>query len=76
MNKMAMTPKGIKFLIIGLVVMVSGFILMIGGNSSDPEVFSYNIFDFQRLVAAPIVIILGVVIEVVAILGIFDKKGE
>ncbi len=71
-----MTPKGIKFLIIGLVVMVSGFILMIGGNSSDPEVFSYNIFDFQRLVAAPIVIILGVVIEVVAILGIFDKKGE
>ncbi len=36
-----MTPKGLKYLLAGLVVMVSGYILMTGGGSSDPEVFNY-----------------------------------
>jgi len=72
-----MTPKGLKYLLVGLLVMVSGYILMSGGGSNDPEVFNYAMFDFRRIVAAPIVIILGIVIEVVAIMGIFkDKKGE
>ena len=57
--------------------MVSGYILMSGGGSDDPEVFNYAMFDFRRIVAAPIVIILGIVIEIVAIMGVFkDKKGE
>ena len=74
--KMAITPKGLKYLLIGLIVMVSGYILMSGGGSEDPEVFNYAMFDFRRLVAAPIVIILGIVIEVVAIMGVFkDKKN-
>ena len=76
-EKMAMTPKGLKYLLVGLLVMVSGYILMSGGGSDDPEVFNYAMFDFRRIVAAPIVIILGIVIEVVAIMGVFkDKKGE
>ena len=71
-----MTPKGLKYLLVGLLVMVSGYILMMGGRSDDPEVFNYAMFDFRRLVAAPIVIILGIVIEVVAIMGVFkDKKN-
>lgn len=73
-DKMAMTPKGVKFLIAGLVVMASGYILMMGGGSDDPQVFNEAMFDFRRLVAAPIVIILGIVIEIVAIMGIFKKK--
>ena len=74
--KMAITPKGLKYLLVGLIVMVSGYILMIGGGSEDPEVFNYAMFDFRRLVAAPIVIILGIVIEVVAIMGVFkDRKN-
>lgn len=64
-----MTPRGLRLLLAGLIVMISGYILMCGGASSDPRVFSYAIFDFQRLVAAPLVIILGLVIEVVAIMG-------
>ena len=75
--KMAMTPKGIRLLLIGLLVMVSGYILMTGGGSTDPEVFNYSMFDFRRMVAAPVVIILGMVIEVVAIMRVFnDRKGE
>lgn len=71
-----MTPKGLRYLLVGLVVMVSGYVLMSGGGSTDPEVFNYSMFDFRRMVAAPIVIILGIVIEVVAIMGIFKNKEE
>ena len=73
---MAITPRGLKTLLIGLIVMVSGYILMTGGGSEDPEVFNYAMFDFRRMVAAPIVIILGIVIEVVAIMGVFRSKVE
>ena len=73
MDKMAITPKGLKMLLVGLVVMVSGYILMTGGGSDNPEVFNYAMFDFRRLVAAPLVIIMGIVIEIVAIMGTFKK---
>ncbi|MBO8474864.1 MAG: DUF3098 domain-containing protein [Bacteroidetes bacterium] len=73
MDKMAITPKGLKMLLAGLVVMVSGYILMTGGGSDNPEVFNYAMFDFRRLVAAPLVIIMGIVIEIVAIMGTFKK---
>ena len=72
--KMAITPRGLKLLIIGLIVMVSGYILMTGGGSDDPQVFNYAMFDFRRMVAAPIVIILGIVIEIVAIMKVFKYE--
>lgn len=77
-EKMAITPKGLKYLLVGLLVMVSGYILMSGGGSDDPEVFNYAMFDFRRMVAAPVVIVLGIIIEIVAIMGVFgkDKKQE
>ena len=74
---MAITPKGLRYLLIGLIVMVSGYILMTGGGSDDPEVFNCAMFDFRRMVAAPLVIILGIVIEIVAIMRVFkDNKEE
>ncbi len=75
-EKMAITPKGLKYLLVGFLVMVSGYILMMGGGSEDPEVFNYAMFDFRRMVAAPVVIILGIVIEVVAIMGAFKGNKE
>jgi hypothetical protein len=80
-GNMSITPKGLKYLLIGLIVMVSGYILMSGGGSDDPQVFNYAMFDFRRMVVAPVVIILGIVIEVVAIMKVFgqdkqDKKEE
>ena len=76
-GKMAMTPKGLKMLLVGLIVMVSGYILMAGSGSDDPQVFNWAMFDFRRMVAAPTVIILGIIIEVVAIMGFFKSdKGE
>ena len=71
-----MTPKGLRYLLVGLIVMVSGYILMTGGGSTDPQVFNYDMFDFRRMVAAPAVIILGIVIEVVAIMRVFKCKED
>ncbi|MBR5562718.1 MAG: DUF3098 domain-containing protein [Bacteroidales bacterium] len=72
-TKMAITPRGLKLLLIGLIVMVAGYLLMMGGSSEDPDVFNYDMFNFQRMVAAPIVIICGIVVEVVAIMKVFKE---
>lgn len=76
MEKMAMSRKGIKFMLAGLLVMVAGYILMMGGVSPDPNVFNYAMFDARRLVAAPLVILAGIVIVVLAIMGRFDGGKE
>ena len=74
---MATNRKGLKLLIIGVLVMIAGYVLMIGGGSKDPQVFNYAMFDFRRLTAAPIVILCGVVIVIVAIMNVARKdKGE
>ena len=75
-KNMAMTPKGLRLLLAGLIVMAAGYILLCGGASDDPNVFSYRIFDFQRLVAAPLVILAGFVVEIIAIMGPRRKKKE
>lgn len=75
-KKMAMTPQGMKYLLIGMIVMISGYILMIGGGSKDPSVFNYAMFDFRRLVAAPIVILCGIIIEIISIMKVFKNKEE
>ena len=75
-NKMAMTAGGIKLMIAGLLVMAAGFVLLAGGGSDDPQVFKYAMFDFRRLVAAPVVIVAGIVVVVTAIMRRPRKKGE
>ena len=74
MDKMAITPKGLKLMIAGMILMAAGYILMMGGGSDDPQVFNYAMFDFRRLVAAPVVIVAGIVVEVIAITGTFKSK--
>ena len=71
---MALSAKNIKLMIAGLLVMAAGFLLLSGGGSDDPQVFNYAMFDWRRLVAAPIVIIAGIVVEVIAIMGRFKEK--
>ena len=76
MEKMAVTAKNIKLMIAGLVVMAAGFLLLSGGGSDDPQVFNYAMFDFRRLVAAPVVIVAGIVVVVIAIMGKFKEKED
>lgn len=72
---MAIGPKGLKLMLVGLLLMVAGYILLMGGGVKDPQVFNYDMFDFRRLVAAPVVIVAGIVTIVVAILR-KDKTEE
>lgn len=60
--------KNYMILIGGLVLILSGITLMIGGGSEDPTQFSEEIFNFQRLTLAPILIVSGFVMGVFAIM--------
>ena len=75
-GKMAMTPRGLLMLVIGFVVMAVGYIIMTGGGSDDPAVFNEAMFDFRRLVLAPLVILAGIGLEIFAIMKIWKKKED
>ena len=64
----AFTRKNYILLIIGLIFIGSGLILMIGGGSEDPTKFSADIFNFQRLTLAPILLAAGFVFEIFAVM--------
>ena len=53
--------------LIGIAPIALGFILMIGGGSDNPDVFNEKMFDFQHITLAPILVLLGFVVEIVAI---------
>jgi len=57
-----------KILLIGLAVITLGFILMSGGGSDDPAVFSEDIFNFRRIRLAPTTVLIGFGITIYAIL--------
>lgn len=65
-----------KILLIGIAVIALGFILMSGGGSEDPNVFSDAIFDFRRIKLAPTVVLIGFGITVYSILKNPKKKLE
>lgn len=57
-----------RWMLIGVVVMALGFILMAGGKSPDPNVFDKTkVYSTTRITIAPIIILAGLVIEVIAI---------
>lgn len=58
-----------KFMFIGLGIIALGFILMSGGGSDDPNVFSDAIFSWRRIRLAPALVIIGFGVQVYAILS-------
>ncbi|MEJ2163269.1 MAG: DUF3098 domain-containing protein [Robiginitalea sp.] len=59
---------------LGLAFIILGYFLMSGGGSEDPEVFSEDIFNFQRIRLAPTLVLIGLGIQVFAILANPNKK--
>ena len=57
-----------KILLIGLGIIALGFILMSGGGSDDPKVFSEAIFNFRRIRLAPTVVLAGFGVVIYSIL--------
>lgn len=60
--------KNYIFMFVGLAFIALGFILMAGGGSDDPAVFNEAIYNFQRIRLAPTLVIIGLGIEIYAIL--------
>ena len=75
-HKLPVSAKGLRLMLAGVLVMVAGLLLLSGGGMKDPQVFNYDMFDFRRLVAAPIVILAGIVVIAVSILGEFKETKK
>lgn len=60
-------------MIVGGIIIILGIFLMAGGKSQDPNVFDKNeVYSKTRITVAPILILLGLCVEIFAIF----KKGK
>ena len=67
-GEFAFGKENYRLMLIGLAIIVAGFLLMVGGGSTDPNTFNPEIFSFRRITLAPILILAGYVIEIFAIM--------
>lgn len=64
----AFSRENYLILITGVALIVIGFILMIGGGSPDPNVFSEELFSTRRITVAPITVLCGFAVVLFAIM--------
>ncbi|MBK9557596.1 MAG: DUF3098 domain-containing protein [Bacteroidetes bacterium] len=65
---MVLGKENYLLIVLGLVVIIIGFILMSGGKSPDPNVFNPDeVYSTRRITVAPIVVLLGFAIEIYAV---------
>ena len=62
-----------RFLILSILIIGIGFVLMSGGESTDPDIFNIEIYNFRRIRLAPLIVVLGFVLCIFSILY-KDKK--
>ncbi len=63
------TKGNYMWMLIGVAVMVIGFLLMSGGKSPDPKVFNdAEVYSARRITIAPLLIVAGLIIEIFAIM--------
>ena len=68
-NDLAFTASNYRLLLIGLAIVVVGYMLMSGGGNGDPNAFdATEIFSDRRITVAPIVVLVGYLFVVYAIL--------
>lgn len=72
----AIPKRNVLYIIAGFVVMLLGYFLMSGGGSDDPNVFNEEMFSFRRIVLAPVIIIIGMIVEIWAIMYVGKQKKE
>ena len=70
-GKMALTTRNYVLILIGVAVIVLGFVLMSGGTKATPEEFSYDIYSWRRITLAPILVVAGFAFEIYALLKRF-----
>ena len=60
--------KDYAIMIAGIALIVLGLALMTGGGSEDPNVYNPELFSARRIIVAPFLIVLGLSLEVWAIM--------
>lgn len=60
--------KNYTFMVVGIIFIALGFIFMSGGGSDNPAIFNEDIYNWQRIRLAPTLVIMGLGIEIYAIL--------
>ncbi len=64
-----LTKRNYLLIVIGFLIILLGYILMIGGGSDDPNVFKEKeLFSFRRITLAPVLILFGFIFEIYAIM--------
>jgi hypothetical protein len=74
--KFPFQKKNYQLLLIGVGIILLGYLLMMGGGSEDPNVFDPSIFSFQRITLAPIVVLFGYAFIGYAIMHKPKKNSE
>ena len=67
-NEFLFGKKNYAIMLIGLAFIGLGFILMAGGGSDNPEIFNADIYNFRRIRLAPTLVLIGLAIEIYAIM--------
>ncbi len=73
-EQFSMDKQNYRLIIIGVVIVLIGFVLMMGGKSEDPNVFNPEVFSTRRITVAPITVMLGYMFIIYAIMK--KPKGE
>lgn len=63
----AFGKKNFIFLAVGMAIVILGFILMLGGSSSE-QVYNPDIFSVRRVKIAPVMCFLGFISMIVAVM--------
>ena len=61
--------KNYIIMLVGLIFIAVGFALMAGGGSDDPNIFNEEIYNFRRIRLAPTLVLIGLAIEIYAIMA-------
>ena len=73
-EQMPFTMKNYITILVGVVLLLVGFVLMSGGGEHTTTEFDYSIFSFRRITLAPIVVIAGFVVVGFGIMKRFKSK--
>lgn len=67
-EKFVFERKNYLLMFIGIGLIAIGYLLMSGGGSDDPNVFNPEIYNWRRIRLAPALVLLGLAVQVYAIL--------
>jgi hypothetical protein len=73
-KKFLFKKRNYSFLFLSIIIIATGFILMAGGGSDDPNYFNDSMFNFRRIRLAPSLVLIGFGVAIYSILTQEDSK--